>query len=736
MIKRRLKRQLNLAQVVMLGTAGAIGAQMFLLTGHGAGMAGSAFILAILIGGLLSFSIALNYGELATCFPETGGAMTYVREAWGKGLLSYLVGSLDCLSSVFFAGLSAIGFAYSLQIFFPVLPIIPTAFGIIVVFTILNILGVSNVGNTQIILGVILLLILFAYVVLGFVLPEGFHWSTYLSGGKFFIHEGGWSNLYWLLSATALSYIAYIGYEVIADDAEEVKNPDRNLPFGILLSLILCFILFPLITLVTLGTLPWNELAGSDVALTSAAGHFLPGIGLIALGIAGLIATVTTLNSSMLSATREAFTLSRDGAWPYFLSKLSKLRTPYIASLVIGLLCCFIAAIGVVEFLSYISASGYLFVLFWSNLALIRLRKRYPDLRRPFKVPLYPLTVYLAMGTCVLILAFTQRQALLFGAGLIAFLTVLYYVVPVLVNFFIKRVQKVEKLKNRILVPVSNPQTGVSLVHMAAIMAQNLEDTSICVFHVTHLNGKKQLPSKLLNDRAVALPDQILMEVRSRNVPLYKKIVQNECISAAILEEIESQKNVKLLLAGWPGLLVEGRSNLVQELLEKAETNLAVFLPHHLGKIRSILVPLHGGLHSRLALHLAYEIGEQENARITVFQVYSQSCDAEEVQDKLNQLGQIVTEEFGAVPPRISTRVAPGTTVVSGITHEIKRQPYDLLVMGASEEYGEGLQLFGNIDDWIMENVQNCSVLLARRYEPVVIHWIQRYLKRIEKQEN
>ena len=74
--KRKLKRQLNLAQVVMLGTAGAIGAQIFLLTGHAAGMSGPAFILAILIGGLLSYSIAFNYGELASAFPVTGGALT------------------------------------------------------------------------------------------------------------------------------------------------------------------------------------------------------------------------------------------------------------------------------------------------------------------------------------------------------------------------------------------------------------------------------------------------------------------------------------------------------------------------------------------------------------------------------------------------------------------------------------------------------------------------------------
>ena len=92
MSKRTLKRQLSLFQTIMLGTAGTLGSGIFVLTGLAAGVAGPATVLAILVGGFLSFSIALNYSELATIYPETGGAMTYVREAWGNGLLSFIVG--------------------------------------------------------------------------------------------------------------------------------------------------------------------------------------------------------------------------------------------------------------------------------------------------------------------------------------------------------------------------------------------------------------------------------------------------------------------------------------------------------------------------------------------------------------------------------------------------------------------------------------------------------------------
>lgn len=741
MIRRKLKRQLNLPQVVMLGTAGAIGGEIFVLTGQAAGMAGPAFLLALLVGGLLSYSIALNYGEMASSFPVTGGAMTYVREAWGRNLLFYLVGSFDCLSSTFYAALSAVGFAYSLNIFLPFLPIVPTAIGTILVFVVLNILGVGNIGNAQILLGGILLSILLAYILLGLLLPTGFQWDTFLSGGRFFVHDGAVANLVSLFSTVALVYVAFIGFEVIADDAEEITNPDHNLPRGILISLTLCLLLYPLVGLVTLGTIPWNELADSDVALSDAAARIFPTAGAMILGFAGIIATLTTLNAAMLSATREAFTMSRDGMWPRFLSRLGRFRTPYAAVLVIGGIICAIATIGLVDFLSYISSSGYLFVLFWSNMAMIRLRKRYPDLRRPFKAPFFPATVYIAMGTCFLIVVFAERRALLFGVGLLAVLSAAYYLSPLISRLYRMRIQTIDKAKDRILVPVANPRTGARLVHLAAILAQASEDACICVFHVTSGNNGRMLAARehLRNHPAAALqtlPEQILREVHKRNIPLYTKVYPAASAAEGILKEIESQPNIRLVLAGWPGPLdlQSTIENPVKVLLDKAQTNVLVFLDRKPGKIRNILAPVGGGLHSRLALSLAYEIAEQENARLTALHTFAGAAAAEETEDKMNALREIVVEELGTIPLRLTSRVAPAESVIQGVLEELRRQDYDLLVMGASEEWGTGARLFGSVDDWIIEHVENCSVLLVRQYEPAALHWLRRRLKKMEKE--
>jgi APA family basic amino acid/polyamine antiporter len=363
MAKRTLKRQLSLFQVIMLGTAGTLGSGIFVLTGLAAGVAGPATFLAILVGGFLSFSIALNYSELATIYPETGGAMTYVREAWGKGLLSFLIGSMDSISSTFYCALSAVGFAYSLSVFFPAIPIIPAAIMVIIIFVILNILGVSNVGNVQVVMGAGLLFAFAAYIIAGFVSPNGFHPATLFPNGRMFPTDGFMSNTKILMKTIALIYAAYVGFEVIADDAEEVKNPSKNIPIAILVSLVLITLIYSLTVVVTLGTVPWQSVAGSATALSDAVKVFMPGLGVTIIAIAGMVGALTSINSSMLSATRETFTLSRDGNWPLVLSRLNRVRVPFMAILMIGVVSILITIIGVVDFLSYITSAGYLFVL-------------------------------------------------------------------------------------------------------------------------------------------------------------------------------------------------------------------------------------------------------------------------------------------------------------------------------------------------------------------------------------
>ncbi|MHB1357655.1 MAG: amino acid permease [Anaerolineae bacterium] len=742
MSKRKLRRQLGLLQVVMLGTAGTIAASIFVLTGHAAGMAGPAAVLAVLVGGLLSYSVALNLSEMGAAFPVAGGAMSYVREAYGSGILAYLVGTMACLSSTFFAALSAVGFAYSLRVLIPGAPIVPVAIAVILLFTFINIWGGAKAGAAQIVLGVFLLLAFTIYVLVGFLHPNGFSWQTFVPQGRFFIHDGLWTNAARMLGVIALTYSLYVGFEVIVDDAEEISNYGRTIPRGILISLSITIVLYVLVTLVTQGTIPWQQLAESTTPLTDAVQRFMPGIGLPLMSVVGLIATLTSVNSAMLSASRQAFTMGRDGAWPRIFSKLSRFRTPVVSILIIGVISAAISTIGLVDLLSYITSAGYLFVLFWSSLAMIRLRRKFPDVERPFKVPLFPLSAYLAAGTCLMIVSFSDLRALLFGAVILAFFVLLRYIGPPLSNRLAARFKALRRTDDLILVAASNPKTVRSLVHLASTIASASEDTYTCIITVQSVAAQNRLKyghssvANLRSPRQLVI-EQALTEARAFNLAMYTKDITAPTVAQGLLDEIERRTNVKLVLTGWPGPLTPETlvKNPVNIIIKKAPTNVGVLLDRGLTTIRQILVPIGGGPHSRLAIRLAYEIAAVEGARITALRLLTppdQVSDAEEaehLEDKTQWLTEIIEEELGCgIPDLFTLQLKETGTITEGIIEEVRSQPYDLIVMGASEEWALNTRLFGSVDDWIADNAP-CSVLLSRRHEPATIAWLRLRMK-------
>jgi amino acid transporter/nucleotide-binding universal stress UspA family protein len=734
MSQRKLKRKLGLPQLVMLGTAGAIGGEIFVLTGHAAGIVGPAAVLALIIAGLLSYSIAIDYCELATMYPVTGGGVTYVREAWGPNLLSFLVGSLDCLSSTFYAALCAVGFSYSLKLFVPGLPVIPVALASILVFTLLNVLDVTNIGNTQIVLGGFLLLALAVYAVGGFVLPNGFSWSTFSAGG-FFIHTGTLTNLAKIMNTVALLYCAFIGYEVIAHDAEEAENPSRNIPRAILISVAICSVIYIAVALVTLGTLPWQSVAASETALSDVVVRFAPGWGVPLMGFAGIIATLTTVNAAMLSGTREAFTLGRIGLWPRAFSRLSRFRTPHVAALFMGVVTSLVAAVGLVDFLSYISSGGFLFVLFFSNLAMIRLRKIRPDADRPFKAPFFPLTPIIAIVTCFLVIAFSSGMALLFGGALIAVLTVFYLAYRPIARMVAEHSSRLEATRDRIVVPIANPTSAQPLAHLATLLAEASEDTSICMLSVVTQSEssdreQREQAGSHSDMRRRAMIKRFADTVSVDYPQHYFKVRSAPTIAEGILDEVNG--NVKLVLMGWPGALPAGEvaSNPVKQVLQHAPAHVAVLLDRGLEQVNQILVPVGGGFHSRLAIRLAYEIGLKHHSQITALRVVCEHCDAEQLEDYMLQLRETIEDALGRVPQQFSTRVMYADDVLDGVLEEGRRLHYDLMVVGASDAWLSRTRLFGALTDELAQEI-SCSVLLTRRHESAAIAWLRRQSRAI-----
>ena len=744
--QRSLRREMGLGQVLLMGVAGTIAAEIFVLTGHVAGLAGPASILAMLLIGILCYSFALNYAELAVAYPVTGGALTYVRQAYGYGLLAFLVGSMDCLSSAFYASLSAVGFAYSLRIFVPGLPIVPTAIVVVAVFTLLQVAGIAGVARAQSVLGLALLALLGIYIVRGFTAPQGFSLETLMPDGRFWIGEGTFENLFGLLRTMALVFNAYIGFEIIADDAEEIRNPRRNIPMGILLSLGIITLIYVTTTAVTLGTAPWTEIAGSEDALAIAAERFMPRWGAPLIGVAGIIATLTSVNTAMLAATREAFTLSRLALWPRALSRLGRIRTPWIAALVIGAICAIMASIGLVDFLSYVSSSGYLFVVLFASTAMIRLRKT-DGIERPFKAPLFPLTAYVAAGTCIVSIMFTSGQALAFGGALLAALAAMYYIREPVSRAFQQRAHASHAATHRILVAVANPATAGRLVQIAADLAAHEHGNMVEVVTVNPVDaGRANAPVERLRGRYSRRETELMRvldgALAGRNIPYYTETVTANNVADGILQEIETHGDVRLLVLGWPGMVAPNQvaEHPLARLVTEAHTDVAAFLDRGVGEIRRVLVPFGGGVHARLAVRTALQLVGPDRGEVVVLRCFinirpddrpheqEEGEGASPIEDEFLLLREELEGTLGAVPENVRFKVVSEPGLLRGILAELNSSHFDLVVMGASVARSLTTEFFGSITDAVAEQIP-VSVLLVRRYEPHAMGWMRRQIK-------
>ncbi|MBP7197041.1 MAG: amino acid permease [Anaerolineaceae bacterium] len=732
--KKTLKRQLNLLQVVMLGTAGTLGSGVFILTGHAASVAGPAAIWAVLIAGILSFSIALNYCELATTYPETGGAMTYVREAWGKGLLAFLVGSMDCISSTFYTALSAVGFAYSVSVFVPPLAESPIGIGAVAIaaillFVILNILGVTKVGNLQVVMGGSLLLAFAIYLVAGFTMPNGFSTATLLPTGRWFASDNPITNIGIILKTIALIYAMYVGFEVIADDAEEVKNPTKTIPMAIMISLFLIVIIYTSVVAVAMGTS--NKIAGSETAISDTIRLFLGTPGATLIGIAGMVGALTSVNSSMLSATRESFTLSRDGSWPAFISRLNVSRVPYNAILMIGGLSMFVTLIGAVDFLSYITSGGYLFVLLLSNLSMITLRKKYPYIHRPFKVPAFPLTPIIASLVCLIVLRYSEVRALLFMAGVMAIFTVYYFIKLGVESWKAEHKRVMDPGRYRLVVPMQHESGLENVVRLGTRIANSSSDMNLCLLQVVDRGAAEDeaVRDKMLRLRQYTY-EKFIKYAIERNVPMYSKTVSGTTVADGIVDEMRGDNNVRLMLFKWPvseAKQAEFGKNL-EMIIRSGLTNVGVLFDQGIDRVEEILVPVGGGLHSKLAISLAEMLAQADHANIDFIRVVDEDLDEDLYEDQMAFLQEVVMTELGNIPGNANLRIVRGKDPASAVVGEAQERDYDLVIVGSFEGQTQPGLPFGEVVDKIVRG-SNTSVLVLRQHQSPAASWLRQQFK-------
>jgi len=424
MKKTGLRRELGLLPTTMMGIGGAIQAGIFVMLGHAIGLVGTAVLIALLLCGIINLFTMCSYAELGAALPTAGGEYTFSKIAYG-GFISFLTGWFEWISNMFFAALSAVGFAYIISSYilsyiapvsFFTVPLI--ALFIIAVFTVVNIKGVKEVGTSQVVMIVALLVILMLYI-----------WSGFSSAQMKPLQMPASTNPLGIIQATAYIFVVYLGAEAIAVAQAEVKEPGKTIPRAILLTGAALIVIYILIAFVTLSLVPVETLGGEASPIIFAARQIMGDIGMVLLVVAGTIAALSSVNTAIMAQSRVAYALSRDGYFPKALLKIhGRFATPHVAVVVGAIFTGVLAATGVINFVGYATDFGFIIGFTLVNLSLIKLRREKPLLERPFKVPFYPYTPILGIATSLFLLIFIEAGVLVLGTELVLVAVLAYYI--------------------------------------------------------------------------------------------------------------------------------------------------------------------------------------------------------------------------------------------------------------------------------------------------------------------
>ncbi|HET9336782.1 MAG TPA: amino acid permease [Sphingomicrobium sp.] len=475
--KKSLKRTLGWLQLTLLGIGCVIGTGIFVLTAVGAQKAGPGLMLAFAIAGAVCIVAALCYAEIASMIPVAGSAYTYSYATIGE-FFAWTVGWALIMEYAIAASAVSVGWSgyFSGTILNEFLGIeLPTwlsagplAFGgvdgglinlpallIALLVTSLLVIGTSESAKFNAVLVAIKVTALTAFIVLTFSSAEfdADKFNPFLPAGVF----GGFGTGLGAVGAAATMFFAYVGFDAVSTAAEETKNPQRNVPIGLVGSLLFCTVFYILVAAGAIGTLGGQPIMGAAgmpleagspelarqcampeyaealVCSNEALAHVLRTIGFSGignlLGIAAFLALPSVILVLIFGQTRIFFVMSRDGLLPEVLSKVhTKFRTPHIVTMITGCVVAIAAAFFPVGQLADISNAGTLYAFTMVAVAVLMLRRTDPGRTRSFRVPAVWLIAPLTIGGCIFLFLNLPTAAMLFLPGWTVLGLVVYFV--------------------------------------------------------------------------------------------------------------------------------------------------------------------------------------------------------------------------------------------------------------------------------------------------------------------
>lgn len=711
-ISGELSRDLGLFHITMMGLGMMIGAGVFVGIGicvEGAGPGG--LLLAFALNGLIALFSAMSFAELSSAIPRAGGAYNFARIGFGRGV-SFISGWMEWLASSAAGGFYAVTFAkYTVGFFDGLgwLTWLPLAVGVVEkivalsaagLFIYINYRGSGETGKIGAIFTVGQMLFVLAIGAVGIAVaaadPER------VRNFKPFIHPDGWWKL---VGVMGVIYVAFEGFEVIAQAGDETVDPKRNVPKAMLYSVLIVTLTYLAVAFASVvavkgridGLVPWRYIGRDpEIGFQKAVEQLMPSrfLGNLLVTLAVIFSATSALNATIYSATRASYALGRDRMLPAFVAGISRTRkTPQGALALTAVLVLLVALALGPKHAAATASIMFLFLFFLVNLCVIKIRRNMGDeLHYGYLMPLFPVFPILAI-VCQAVLAggiFGESRiawaiaAVWVPAGAIIFLTYSRKHVVATEDeiHVLEEVPPPVEQGYRIMVGVANPDAALELVRTTYRLC-GAKDARVELLHMVPVPAQVPLSDAgryMLDGKEGILEAMLYLAPR---FPLSTTIRYCRNVARGIVSAVR-QKRTDMLILGWHG---RPRSRLfrigstVDPVIERSPCNV-VMLKDCGGnrQFKRVLVPVAGGPNGELALEIADIMADSEESEITVMTVGRRRGKGFDLNVFME--GQLKLRP--SLRGRVSGKTVWTDDVVGAILAEARR--HDLVVVGCTSQ--------------------------------------------------
>jgi amino acid transporter/nucleotide-binding universal stress UspA family protein len=724
-----LAKDLGPLAALTIGVGTMIGAGIFVLPGTAIQQAGSFAIVSFVVGGAIALLTALSASELGTAMPRSGGAYFYVNRALGP-LFGSVAGWANWMGLAFASAFYMVGFGQYIQNILglgvinlgivAVDPVKLVALAGAALFVFVNYVGAKETGKLQNVIVVILVAILAVFTFVGALRAEPSNLPPSNGFGP-------------MITTTGLIFVSYLGFVQITSVAEEIKDPDRNLPRAVIGSVLIVTVIYALVLVVMSAAVEQGYIAQQEtmgnIAVVEVARLLLGPVGAIAMLFGGLLATASSANASILASSRINFAMGRDAIVAPSLNEIHpRFGTPYRSIAITGALILVFIVLAPINTLATMGSVLHLIIYGLLNIALIVMREADAAEYEPsYTVPLYPITPIVGSILSFALIAFIEpRITVAFSAAFVVFAAVWYLGYArsrttkqgVLSEYILSRSDEMPEAavsaatsvqpdggQYRVMVPLANPGHEKDLITLASAIAKQRGGTVVAT-HIVQVPDQTALESARQQDdfdAARGLLEQARQDAETFGVDVETHTILSHRSFEEIFDAARTY-DADLTVMGWgpdahgsPGRA----ESAIDELAHSLPCDFLVMKDRGFDASR-ILVPTAGGPDSDLSAEVAAMLRDEYGSEIDLLHV-ADDVDAGEAflaewadEHDLSDANLVV--ESGDVEAAIARHAADASLLIIGAT---ERGLLSRLVRGSLV-----LDVLYEVD---------CSVLLAER---------------------